>query len=188
MRAVFLDRDGTINEEKDYLIDPADFVFIAGAPQAIARLNRAGFTVVVVTNQSGVARGYFSLEQVDALHDHMRSQLARYGARLDAIYICPHYPQGKVDGYSRDCDCRKGKAGMLLQAAADLGIDLARSYMIGDKEADLQAGQGAGCTPILVRTGYGETTIPYATANRIQVVADLPAAVSLLLTNSYHKG
>lgn len=179
--AVFLDRDGTINIEKDYLIDPEAFEFIAGVPEAIACLNRAGFLVVVVTNQSGVARGYFDLDQVQALHIHMQQQLMRYDAMIDAVYVCPHHPQGSVDKFRIDCNCRKGKPGMLLHAGTDLGIDLSHSYMIGDKQADVEAGLAAGCRTFLVRTGYGVSAIPFATAKRIPVVDDLSAAVRMIL-------
>lgn len=154
-KAVFLDRDGTVNEEVDYLHRIEDFAFIPGAPEAIRRLKEAGFLVIVVTNQSGVARGYFPLAAVEALHDHIQSELARIGTRIDAFYLCPHHPVEGIGEYRKDCDCRKGSPGMLLQAARDHGIDLARSFMIGDKAADVEAGERAGCRPLLVLTGYG---------------------------------
>ncbi len=154
--AVFLDRDGTINVEKDYLHRSEDFAFIPGAPQAIRRLKAAGFLVIVVTNQSGVARGYFSLAAVEELHRHLQRQLALFGTGIDAFYSCPHHPQDGVGEYRIACTCRKGAPGMLLQAAAEHRIDLAASWMIGDKAADIEAGHSAGCTSLLVLTGYGE--------------------------------
>lgn len=154
-RAVFLDRDGTINEEKNYLHRPEDFVFIPGVPEAIRRLNEAGFLVVVVTNQSGVARGYFELSDVEALHDHASRQLAKQGARIDAFFICPHHPEAGRGAFRRHCDCRKGEPGLLLEAAKELNIDLERSFMVGDKPADMEAGRRAGCISLLVLTGYG---------------------------------
>lgn len=157
-RAVFLDRDGTINEEKHYLHRVEDFAFIPGVPQAIRRLNEAGFLVVVVTNQSGVARGYFELSDVQALHEHVARQLAAQQARIDRFFICPHHPEAGRGALRRECDCRKGAPGMLLEAAGQLHIDLQRSFMVGDKPADVEAGRRAGCTPLLVLTGYGADT------------------------------
>lgn len=157
-KAVFLDRDGTINEEKNYLHLPEDFVFIPGVPQAIRRLNQAGFLVVVVTNQSGVARGYFELTDVQRLHEHVACGLAAEQAHVDGFYICPHHPEAGQGLERRQCDCRKGAPGLLLQAAEELHIDLQQSFMVGDKDADLEAGRRAGCTPFLVLTGYGTET------------------------------
>ncbi len=154
-RAVFLDRDGTVNEERDYLYRVEDFAFIAGVPQAIRRLNEAGWLVVVVTNQSGVARGYYGEDDVARLHRHIERLLAAEGARIDAFYFCPHHPREGIGSYRRDCDCRKGQPGMLLRAATEHGIDLSCSFMVGDKVADIEAGEAAGCTPLMVLTGYG---------------------------------
>jgi D-glycero-D-manno-heptose 1,7-bisphosphate phosphatase len=179
-RAVFLDRDGTVNVEKEYLHRIADFQFILGVPEAITRLRDAGFLVVVVTNQSGVARGYYGLAEVECLHRHVDAELARVGTAVDGWYVCPHHPAaGEKD--LRDCSCRKPLPGMLLQAADDLGIDLSGSFMVGDKGADVEASLAAGCIPILVRTGYGadeESQIPHGVA----VADDLPAATELILT------
>ena len=177
-RAVFLDRDGTINVEKDYLYRVEEFEFVPGAAQAIRRLNEAGWLVVVVTNQSGVARGYYGEQEVQELHRHVDQELARSGARVDAWYYCPHHPAGRAP-YSRECDCRKPLPGMLLAAAATYEIDLTASWMIGDKLADVEAAYAAGCRPILVRTGYGRTdalTVPEGTP----VCDDLSAAVELV--------
>ena len=142
--AVFLDRDGTINVERDYLHRIEDFAFIPGAPEAIARLNRAGFLAIVVTNQSGVARGYYPREAVCRLHEHIRHLLGRYHAAIDGFYVCPHHPTEGADAYRIDCDCRKGAPGMLLQAARDHGVDLRRSFMVGDKLIDLLIQHGIG--------------------------------------------
>jgi D-glycero-D-manno-heptose 1,7-bisphosphate phosphatase len=180
-KAVFLDRDGTINVEKDYLVRPEEFEFIPGAPEAIARLKRAGFLVIVVTNQSGVARGYFSIDDVRRLHDHLQQQLIAAGTAIDDFYLCPHHPDHGVGKYKTECDCRKGRPGMLLQAAADHGIDLRCSYMVGDKLADVEAGKAAGCSPILVLTGYGQHEAEKLPAGTVPVVADLLAAVDHIL-------
>ncbi len=155
-RAVFLDRDGTVNVEKDYLHRTEDFEFIPGAPEAIRLLKDAGFLVIVVTNQSGIGRGYYDEAAVHRLHRFMDDELARHGTGVDGYYICPHHPLHGVDGYRRECDCRKPLPGMLLEAAADFAIDLAASYIIGDKVADIEAGLAAGCLPLHVRTGYGD--------------------------------
>jgi len=156
-RAVFLDRDGTINVERNYLWRIADFAFLPGVPQALKRLQDAGFLLVVVTNQAGIARGYYGLPDVKRLHEFMKQELQKHGVSLAGIYICPHHPNGKEGNpYSKVCRCRKGEPGMLLQAAQDLSIDLSRSFMIGDKLSDLEAGQRAGCIPCLITTGHAD--------------------------------
>jgi D-glycero-D-manno-heptose 1,7-bisphosphate phosphatase len=164
-RAVFVDRDGTINVEKDYLYRIEDFEFVGGAPEAIRLLNEAGWFVVVVSNQSGVARGYYTEEDVDNLHRYIAAELGKSGARVDAWLYCPHHPNGK-GSYSLPCRCRKPKPGMLLEAARRFDIELASSVMIGDKLVDIEAGRAAGCRSILVRTGYGadqEASAPVGT-------------------------
>lgn len=175
-KAIFLDRDGTINVEKDYLINPADLVLLPGAGEALRRGQEAGFLLIVVTNQSGVARGYFTASAVEDLHDHLQNELFSFGVRIDAFYLCPHHPE-HGDG---PCHCRKGEPGMLLQAARDHRIDLAASWMIGDKLSDVEAGINAGCRSILVRSGYGvlaEQGLPPSS-----LVADsLTEAIELIL-------
>lgn len=164
-RAVFLDRDGTINQEKEYLYRFEEFEFVPGAPEAIRRLNEAGFLVVVVTNQSGVARGYYNEEDVEVLHRHIAAELMQAGARVDAWLYCPHHPSGR-GSYSLPCNCRKPLPGMLFEAARRFDIDLEDSVMIGDKRADIEAAIAAGCRPILVRSGYGaieEKKVPAGT-------------------------
>nr|WP_027714500.1 D-glycero-beta-D-manno-heptose 1,7-bisphosphate 7-phosphatase [Desulfuromonas sp. TF] len=183
-RAVFLDRDGTINEEKDYLHRIEDFVFIPGAAEAIRRLKEAGFLVIVVTNQSGVARGYYTLEEVAILHRHMQRVLETVGAAVDGIYVCPHHPVEGVGEYRRECDCRKGRPGMLLRAAREHGIDLSRSYMIGDKIADVEAGEVAGCLPLMVLTGYGKTESAKISSDRVRRFADLVDAADFILARN----
>jgi D-glycero-D-manno-heptose 1,7-bisphosphate phosphatase len=155
--AVFLDRDGTINVEKNYLYRSEDLELLPGAAEGIALLCAAGFRVIVVSNQSGVGRGYYSEDDVRKLHQHLDQVLEHYGARIDAYYYCPHHPEQGIGSYRNACSCRKPLPGMLLQAAADLDIDLNNSFMVGDKLADVHAGKAAGCMPFLVRTGYGAT-------------------------------
>ena len=172
-KAVFLDRDGTINIEKEYLHRVEDFAFIPGAPQAIKLLKDAGFIVIVVTNQSGVARGYYGEVAVNDLHRHMDAELARTGTGVDAYYFCPHHPEHGIGEYRKACDCRKPLAGMLFQAATDFSLDLAASFIIGDKLADVEAGLNAGCRSLLVRTGYGA-------AESAKLPVDVPVCDDLL--------
>jgi histidinol-phosphate phosphatase family protein len=146
--AIFLDRDGTIVEEVHYLRHPDQLHLIAGAAGAIVRLRLAGFKLIVVTNQSGIARGYFSLETLAAIHHKLERELGLCGASLDGIYACYHLPG---DG----CDCRKPHSRLYNDAARDHAIDLRRSIMIGDKDTDLLAGKYLDMETILVRTGYG---------------------------------
>lgn len=177
-RAVFLDRDGTINAEKEYLYQIADFEFVPGAVEAVRLLNQAGFIVIVVTNQSGVARGYYTEEDVENLHRHVAVELEKSGARIDAWLYCPHHPDGR-GSYALPCNCRKPLPGMLKEAARRFDIDLETSVMIGDKLVDVMAGRAAGCQTILVRTGYGaeqECELPDSTAvfdNLLEAVKSL---------------
>lgn len=180
-RAVFLDRDGTINVEKNYLHKIEDFEFIPGAPEAIRRLKDAGFLVIVVSNQAGIARGYFDEAAVEALHRHMQSELARIGTAIDAFYFCPHHPEEGVGAYKVDCDCRKGEPGMLLRAAEEYDIDLHASFMVGDKLADIEAGERAGCRSILVLTGYGASVAAQPASALVEKYPDLSCAVSTIL-------
>lgn len=172
--AVFLDRDGTLNVEKNYLHRIEDWEWIPGAVEAIRRLNAAGYTVVVVTNQAGIARGLYGEAEVAALHDFVYRDLARRGARVDAFYHCPHHPD-----HGSACDCRKPAPGMILQAAAELGLDLGRSWLVGDKVSDVEAARAAGVRPILVRTGYGASE--EAETDSAEVVDDIGGAIETIL-------
>lgn len=145
---VFLDRDGTLIVEKNYLADPDGVELIDGAADAIRRLREAGLGVALITNQSAIGRGYFGPERLEMIHQRLEDLLAAGGATLDAIYVCPHTPD---DG----CACRKPGIDMIHAAARDHEVDLRRSFMIGDKECDIDCGVNAGLTTILVRTGYG---------------------------------
>lgn len=173
-RAVFLDRDGTLNVEKNYLYRREDWAWEQGALESIRQINHLGWLAVVVTNQAGIARGLYSEADVQALHRHVDGLLAASGAKIDAYYMCPHHPEF---GALRVCACRKPKPGMLLRAAADFEIDLPASFMVGDKASDIEAAQRAGVTPILVATGYGaaQSTLVDATVVR---AANLTAAVA----------
>jgi D-glycero-D-manno-heptose 1,7-bisphosphate phosphatase len=153
--AVFLDRDGTINEQMGYVNHISRFVLLPGVPKAIRMFNQHGIPAVVVTNQSGLARGYFPAALLETVHAEMRRLLAAQGAYLDGIYVCPHHPEAKAAQYRQTCRCRKPQTGLLEQAASDLQLDLSRSFMIGDRWSDLECGHRVGAAPVLVLTGYG---------------------------------
>lgn len=155
-KACFFDRDGVIIEEADYISDPSLVRLCPFAADAIRAMHDAGRLVIVVSNQSGIARGYFTEADLRAVEARMNELLAEAGVKIDAAYYCFHHKKGIVPEYAIDCDCRKPKPGLLLRAAKDLDIDLAASFMIGDKESDLEAGLNAGCRGVaLVRTGHG---------------------------------
>lgn len=159
--AVFLDRDGTVNEQMGYINHISRFHLLPGAADAIRLLNQQGIPVVVVSNQSGLARGYFPEELLEEVHWKMKNMLAEEGAYLDGIYICPHHPEAKKIQYRQVCTCRKPKTGLLEQAALDLRLDLARSFLVGDRWSDIECAVRAGCTPVLVLTGYGKGEYMY---------------------------
>ncbi len=155
-RAVFLDRDGTLIEEVGYL-DRIDRVSVFPySIDAVRLLNRGGFVVIVATNQAGIARGFFDEAFVEATHRSLSDTLAAGGARVDGFYFCPHHPDAKLDSYRQACDCRKPQPGMLRRAAADHHLDLARSFVVGDRPHDIAAGTAVGAKGVLVRTGYGD--------------------------------
>ena len=153
--AVFLDRDGTIIEDVGYLHDLDQIALYPFAVDAIRGLNRAGLAVVVISNQSGVARGVITEAFVDATHARLTATLAAGGARVDAYYYCPHHPAGTVAEYAKACDCRKPASGLIDRAAGDLGLDPARSFVVGDKWLDVGVARAVGARGILVRTGSG---------------------------------
>lgn len=149
-RAVFLDKDGTVIEDVPYNVDPERICLTRGAAAGLRALHTAGYRLIVVSNQSGVARGYFPETALAGVERRLRELLADQGVPLAGCYWCPHHPRGVVPAYTCDCTCRKPAPGMLLQAARDQGIDLAASWMIGDSPADVEAGRGAGCRTVLV--------------------------------------
>ncbi|MDT7542734.1 MAG: D-glycero-D-manno-heptose 1,7-bisphosphate phosphatase [Acidobacteriota bacterium] len=154
-RAIFIDRDGTISEEVGYVNHPTRYRVFPFAAEAVKTINEAGWLAVLVTNQAGVARGYFKEDLIQLIHDKLAQELARGDARLDAIYYCPHHPTVGALPYRTDCDCRKPKPGLITRAATDLDIDLARSWMIGDRYGDTELARNAGVRAALVLTGYG---------------------------------
>ncbi|MBK7876633.1 MAG: D-glycero-beta-D-manno-heptose 1,7-bisphosphate 7-phosphatase [Planctomycetes bacterium] len=189
--AVFLDRDGTLTVESDWVTSGADLVLVPGAAEAIALLERAGFAVVVVTNQSAVARGMIDERELGAIHARFEELLAERGARLDGIYSCPHHPTEGVGAWRRECECRKPKPGLVLQAARELGLDLARSWIVGDALRDLEAGWSAGTRAVLVATGKGAREHATALAKGRApdaFVPDVLAAARWIVAATPHRG
>lgn len=155
-RVIFLDRDGTINKEVSYLHREADLKLLAGVPEAIRLFKEAGFRIVVVTNQAGVARGYYQEQDVKSLHRYLNEQLQKCcGVQIDEFYYCPHHPEAGIAGYRTDCHCRKPDIGMFEQAGQQFAVDKKHSWMIGDKLIDVLAGRNYGIRTVLVGTGYG---------------------------------
>lgn len=183
--AVFLDRDGTICEELGYINHIDRFRLFPWAAAAIRRLNQAAIPVVLVTNQAGVAMGYFPETLVQQIHDLLEHELALENARLDGIYYCPHHPFGTVSEYRRDCDCRKPAPGMLHRAARELGLDLKSSYMIGDRYRDIETAFRIEARSVLVLSGYGKGEYLYHGPTWPQmpdhIADDLDAAVNWVL-------
>lgn len=155
-KVVFLDRDGTINEEVEYLHQLKDLVILPGVAKALRRLREQGFKLVVVTNQAGVARGYYGEEDVKAIHEHLNHILSKEKAQIDRFYYCPHHPVHGIGKYRMECHCRKPETGMFEMAEISFSIDKSRSYMIGDKLIDTEAGRKYGVSTVLVGTGYGK--------------------------------
>lgn len=175
--AAFLDRDGTILVETNYLADPASAELIPGAAAALRRLQDAGFALVVVTNQSGIARGLYGERDYRLVDEHMRGLLRARGVEIDASYHCPHHPD-----YTGACDCRKPAPGLFLRAIRDLDLDAGRSWLIGDRLRDLEPAATLGARAILVRTGYGREE-EGSTPEGLVVVEDLAAAADHLLSS-----
>lgn len=157
--AIFLDRDGTLIDEVDYLVRPEELRLIPGAAEALVELARAGYALVLVTNQSAVARGMLSEEGLEEIHARLARELAERGARLDAVYVCPHHPSEGVGAHRRECDCRKPAPGLLVRAARERALDLERSWIVGDSERDLAAGAAVGVRGVLVETGKGRAEL-----------------------------
>ena len=184
--AVFLDRDGVLIEEVGYLTRLEDVRFVPGAIAAVKSLNEAGFVTVVVTNQSGVARGYFGEDHVRATHELIQTTLDEQGARIDRFEYCPYHPTDGQGEYRRESFDRKPQPGMLLRAIADLGIDAGQSWIIGDRLSDIEAGFAAGCRgAFLVRTGYG-SQVELPDDSQAQVVPSVVEAAHQVLRLSSH--
>lgn len=165
-RAIFIDRDGTINVDKDYLTDPNQIEFIDQSPEAIAIANGLGLKVVVISSQSGVARGLMTVAEVESVNTHLVSMLRERGAVVDAIYYCPHHPDY---GQKIRCTCRKPDIGMLLRAKEEFDLDLSSSFLGGDKWSDIKCGQNAGAATSLVMTGYGTADYQRCIDGRVKI-------------------
>lgn len=163
-RAIFIDRDGTINIDKDYLTDPDQLEFIEGSPEAIALANKLGLKVIIISNQSGIARGLMTTEQVERVNARLIQMLESRGAMVDAVYYCPHHPNnGDI------CTCRKPDVGMLVRAKEEFNLDLAASFVVGDKWSDVKCGENAGTYTSLVLTGFGENDYRRCIDERIKI-------------------
>ena len=160
--AVFIDRDGTINEQRGYINHISRFVLLPGVGEAISLLNKNNHIVVITSNQSGVARGYFPIQLVQEIHELMKLKLTKDNAHVDGIYFCPHHPDGVVPEYSKECICRKPNVGLIKQAEIELGIDMETSYVIGDRLLDIEFAHNANLPGILVLTGYGKGEVHYS--------------------------
>jgi D-glycero-D-manno-heptose 1,7-bisphosphate phosphatase len=187
-RAIFIDRDGTLNEEVGYITDPAQFRLFDFAAEAVRKVNEAGWLAIALTNQSGVARGYFTEEFLRGIHQSMEESLRSQGARLDAIYYCAHHPEFGAAPYRRDCECRKPKPGLIERAVRDFALDPAECFVIGDRYRDVEMGHSGGARSVMVMTGHGREE--YASEHRDwprqpeYVAADLLDAVQWVLRTS----
>lgn len=160
-KAVFLDRDGTINEEMGYINHASRFKIFSFVPEAIKILNQCGYLAIIVTNQSGIARGYFDEELVKSIHGTLEEEISRQSGKINKIYYCPHHPTEGIDGYRKNCNCRKPKPGMIEQAKEEFNINLKASFMIGDRYKDIEFGKNLGLKTIMVLTGYGIGELTY---------------------------
>jgi D-glycero-D-manno-heptose 1,7-bisphosphate phosphatase len=175
IRAVFLDRDGTINVDNEYVHRVEDFEFVPGAIEGLQLLARANIDIIVVTNQAGIAKGIFSETDLAAVNQHMMTELLRHGVKLAGIYFCPHHPKATITRYRKVCPCRKPSPGLLVTAMRALGIAPSEAVMVGDKNSDVEAGRAVGLTTYLVETGYGASE--KGATNATYVVPDLLRAV-----------
>lgn len=175
MRLLILDRDGVINHDSDEFIkSPQEWIPIPGSLEAIAHANQLGYHVVVISNQSGLARGLFNIGGLNSIHAHMLGEIARFGGRVEAVFFCPHGP-------TDDCNCRKPKPGLFIELGRRLNVDLRRAILIGDRQSDMAAAGAVGARKILVRTGHGESTLrSMKDLSSITVCNDLADAVSQL--------
>lgn len=180
IKAAFLDRDGVINVDHAYVHKAEDFEFIDGVLDACADLVAAGFKLVIVTNQSGIGRGYYTEDDFHRLTEWMKEVFKKAGAPISAVYFCPHHPEKALDAYRCDCDCRKPHPGLLLQAQKELNIDMAHSLMFGDKQGDMQAALAAG-VPTRILVGKDGKTLPNAVPECTSVALNLRQAVTSIL-------
>ncbi len=175
--AAFLDRDGTVNEEVEWLCLPEQLRLIPGAGAAIRSLNDHGILTCIISNQAAIARGFLREEDLPSIHTKLHQELLSAGAKIDRIYYCPHHPTEGKPPYDIVCECRKPATGMLRAAEVELGIDLERSFVVGDRIVDIQAGKAVGATTVLVLTGYGSTSLARCVAADVQPDFTAPSIV-----------
>jgi D-glycero-D-manno-heptose 1,7-bisphosphate phosphatase len=185
--AVFLDRDGTVNEQMGYINHISRFILLPGVAKAISLLNRHDYLTIIISNQSGIARGYFPFDLTVQVHNHMKRLLAQKKAFIDEVFFCPHHPKGTVQEFSIKCDCRKPKTGLIKRACENFDIDMQNSYVIGDRCIDIEMAHRAGLGGILVTTGYGlgeiEYVLPQMDIKPIHIAKDLLNAVLWIIAN-----
>jgi D-glycero-D-manno-heptose 1,7-bisphosphate phosphatase len=183
--AVFIDRDGTINEQLGYINHLSRFVIFPGVSEAVRLLNKNNWWVIIVSNQGGVARGYYPIELVEEIHAFLKSSLREQGATIDGIFFCPHHPAGILPEYSSECDCRKPKTGLIDRAREVFDIDMSSSYVVGDRHVDIELASRLNLKGVLVKTGYGlgeiEYIIPEKRLKPHHVAEDLLDAVKWIL-------
>lgn len=179
-KAIFLDRDGTLNPDPGYISDPKDYELYDGVTEALLKLQQAGYLLILITNQSGISRGLFTEKQLESVHNKMKDLLRKGGVTLDAIYYCPHHPEHPYNGIS-DCDCRKPKPGMILKAIKDFNVDKEKSFMIGDRTSDIKIGLNSGVKPVCISEKQfdGYESIP--------TFSNLSQAANWILSNKYSK-
>ena len=170
-KAAFLDRDGVIIEDRGYVFRPADLAFLPGVIEALLRLKGMGYQLILITNQSGVARGYFDESDLSLFHNHLQRALKKAGAPpLDAIYYCPHHPEAKIKAYRQQCDCRKPKPGMLTRAIHEHNIAVDQSFMVGDKARDTEAGRLAGVKTALIGPSERDPLADQSAASLLELI------------------
>ena len=183
-----MDRDGTLNEQMGYINHISRFILLPGAAEAIRLLNTHDHLAIIISNQSGIARGYFPIELVNQVHDRMRTLLKKEGARIDGIFFCPHHRMGIVPEYSVTCDCRKPETGLITKACNAFDIDMANSYVIGDRQTDIELAHKAKLKAILVSTGYGlgeiDHVLPHSDLKPAYIARDLLHGVRWILNKT----
>ncbi|MFA4843451.1 MAG: D-glycero-beta-D-manno-heptose 1,7-bisphosphate 7-phosphatase [Candidatus Margulisiibacteriota bacterium] len=187
-KAVFLDRDGTIIEDTGYLNHPVQVSFLPGAIAAIKRLKEAGYKIIIISNQAGIARGLITEDMLQSIDKHVHKMVLHGGGQIDASYYCPHHPEHGVYPYRQSCECRKPQTGLIKRAAKEHDLDLAKCFMVGDKKTDVETGQRAEIKTIFVRTGHGKNEEKELKEKPDHLAADLAAAVDWILKQGADHG
>lgn len=180
-KAIFLDRDGTVIEERNYICKEEDVILLKNAAEGLKTLQDEGYLLFIVSNQSGVARGYFNEDIVIKINNHLNNLLLNKGVKIEKIYYCPHHKDGVIEKYKIDCDCRKPNTGLIKKATSEYDIDLENSYVIGDKLSDIQLAKNCNCNAILVLTGYGNRQKETESSFHFETAEDLLEAANIIL-------